>query len=498
MALNTYKTASKSLRKAEISDASVTGLKGKFDRPIKLTFLGAGSFFSLPLLNDILRIPGNCGGTIVLVDTDARRLSGTVRAIRKLIEYLNLRNWKLVASTDRWAVLKDSNYVVNCIEVSGVDCVRMDNDIPLKYGIDQCIGDTVGPGGLFKALRTIPVWLDVLRDCERLCPEALVLNYTNPMSMLCLAAARVSSMQVIGLCHSVQHTSNLLAQYAGVPYEELEWNCAGVNHLAWFVKLRHKGNDLYPKLHKKFATEISEGIREFDAGLVVQDSTDNSHGRTKETKYKQTDLIRKDMCLHFGAFITESSGHISEYLPYYRKSTAGRKLLRLGYDGGSRFYASNWPRWRSDADSERAALLRSKAPLEWVRTWEYASWIIEAREKDSPIRVHGNVLNNSRGAGQLITNLPADGCVEVACYVDRNGVNPSRFGSLPPQMAAVSASNMMMIDLGAQAAVERDIGKAIYSLMLDPLTAAVCTPTEIKKMTLELFKAEKRFLPRYK
>jgi alpha-galactosidase len=339
----------------------------------------------------------------------------------------------------------------------------------------------------------------VLRDCERLCPNAIVLNYTNPMGMMCLAAARTSSMAVIGLCHSVQGTSHLLANYADVPFRELEWECAGINHLAWFTTLKHRGVDLYSdRLRAKFEREITEGQREFDAGLVSQDSQDNSHGATASVRYQHTDLVRKDMCVHFGAFITESSGHLSEYLPYYRKSANGRKLLRLGYEGGSRFYASNWPRWRATADTEWQAMLRGDRTIDWPRSWEYASWIIEAREKDVPYRIHGNVLNQKRGAGPLISNLPADGCVEVACLVDRNGVHPTRYGALPPQMAAVCASNMGTIDLGARAAVERSIECAIHALLLDPLTAAVCTPAEIKRMTLELFAAEKTFLPRFK
>jgi len=484
---------------AHTQDAAAAGLAGTMDRPIRLTFLGAGSFFAPRLVNDVVRIPGNRGGTIALVDIDEKRLNVTARLIRRLLTALDRKDWKVVASTDRAVVLSGSDYVVNCIEVSGLECVVHDNDIPLKYGVDQCIGDTIGPGGLFKALRTIPVWLAVLKDCERLCPQALVLNYTNPMVMMCTAAARSSSMPVVGLCHSVQGTSQLLAKYAQVPYPELDWECAGINHLSWFTRLEHQGTNLYTdRLYQKFTEEIAAGIKEYDQGLVVQDSRDNSHGASTEVQYRQGDLIRKDMCVHFGAFITESSGHLSEYLPYYRKSEAGRKLLRLAYEGGSRFYASNWPRWRANADQERLSMLAGKTSMEWSRSWEYASWIIEAREKDTPFRIHGNVMNHHGGAGQLITNLPAQSCVEVACMVDQNGVHPTRFGALPPQMAAVCATNLGMFDLGAQAAVERSVEKAIYALMLDPLTAAVCTPAQIKAMTLELFAAEKAFLPGYR
>jgi alpha-galactosidase len=499
------KTPSAKIPKGHAShtkDATERGLTGVMHRPIKITMLGAGSGFTPRLVNDLLRIPGaDHGGVIGLVDIDRARL-GTMQAlIRKLIADLGKSNWQVIASPDRKQVLKGSHYVVNCIEVSGTACVKFDNDIPLKYGIDQCIGDTIGPGGLFKALRTVPVWLAVLKDCERLCPGAIVLNYTNPMAMMCLAAGRVSSMEVVGLCHSVQGTSHLLAEYAGVPYPEMEWECAGINHLAWFTRLEHRGQNLYPRLRKKFSAELALGETEFAAGKTKCDATDIKPWMPADVarlSYEARDLVRKDMCLNFGAFITESSGHLSEYLPYYRKSDAGRKLLRIGYDGGSRFYATNWPKWRRNADKERLAMLRGTVPMQWERSWEYASWIIEAREKDAAFRIHGNVMNHRQGAGELITNLPADGCVEVACMVDRNGVHPTRHGALPPQMAALCASNMSMFDLGAQAAVERSVEKAIYALLLDPLCATVCTPAQIRKMTLEMFAAEKSFLPGYK
>lgn len=463
---------------AHMKDAASAGLTGNFLRPIKITMMGAGSMFTPRLVNDILLIGGTQGGEIALVDIDPVRLRLMKRLIEKLVVLRKATNWKVTANTNRKAVLKGTDYLVSCIEVSGLECVRHDNDIPAKYGVNQCIGDTIGPGGLFKALRTIPVWLDILKDAERLCPQAIVLNYTNPMSMLCLAAGRTSSMQVVGLCHSVQGTSELLAKRAGVPVREMTWECAGINHLAWFVKLEHNGKDLYPLLKQKAREDLA--------------------GRPSDSEDAK-DLVRKDMMLHFGAFITESSGHLSEYLPYYRKrNDLIEKYCRDKYDGGTSFYADNWPTWRSDADKLRGAMLAGKEPITWDRSWEYASWIIEGREKDTPVRIHGNVMNSFRGAGQLITNLPADGCVEVACMIDRNGVNPTRFGALPSQMAAVSNSNMPTFDLGATAAIERSKEAAIHALLLDPLTSAVCSPAEIKKMTLELFAAEKAFLTGYR
>ncbi|MBC8106236.1 MAG: alpha-glucosidase/alpha-galactosidase [Anaerolineae bacterium] len=449
------------------------GLRGKFTRPIKITMLGAGSGFTPRLLNDVFHINGADRGEIALVDIDEDRLKTMHQLIGKLIDQMGKTGWKVTASKDRAEVLPGSDYIVNCIEVSGVDCVKWDNDIPLKYGIDQCIGDTIGPGGLFKALRTVPVFLQILKDAERLCPRAIVLNYTNPMNMMCLAAGRTSAMPVVGLCHSVQGTSQKLANDAGVPYDEMSWECAGINHLAWFTKLEHAGKSIYPILFDKVkdhAGEIFEG-----------------------------DPVRYDMMLHFGAFITESSGHLSEYLPYYRKRPEiTKEYCREGYRGGSRFYASNWPTWRNNADADRMAMCRGEKEVGWERSWEYASWIIEAREKDSPFRIHGNVMNNSETGGQLITNLPADGCVEVACLVDRNGINPTRYGALPRQMAGICASNMAMFDLGAHACIDKSKEAAIHALMLDPLTAAICTPAQIKQMTLEMFEAEKEFLPGFK
>lgn len=452
--------------------ADERGLQGEMTRPIRVTMLGAGSGFTPELANDVFAIPGNQGGTIALVDIDQGRLDAMVKVLGRIVAQRGLEDrWTIEGDTDRRAVLPGSDYLVNCIEVSGIDCVRHDNDIPARYGVHQCIGDTIGPGGLFKGLRTIPVWLDVLRDAEELCPRALVLNYTNPMSMMCLAAHRASNMSVVGLCHSVQGTSRLLAWRAGVRYRDLTWECAGVNHLSWFTTLEHHGDDLYPLLKEK---------AERDLGGDPPEPLDGG------------DLVRKDMMLHFGAFITESSGHLSEYVPYYRtRPDLIETYCGPGYDGASSFYADNWPMWRAEADETRAEMLQSDDLVPKKRSWEYASWIIEAREKSSPYRIHGNVPNT----GGLIENLPHDGVVEVACLIDHNGVSPTRYGRLPPQMAAICASNMAMYDLGAQAAIERSKELAIHALLLDPLTAAVCSPAEIKQMTLELFDAEQDFLP---
>lgn len=487
---------------------SQVALPGRVTRPLHVVFLGAGSTFCPKICRDILMIETADRGELRLVDVDADRLALTTQVVQKLIDDLGKSaGWSVQATTDRREVLPGADYAVCSIEVSGVDCVAWDNDIPLKYGVDQCIGDTIGPGGLFKGLRTVPVFLDILRDMVELCPRAVMLNYTNPMNMMVLSAGRaVPQVPVVGLCHSVQGTSNLLADYAEIPYEELEWECAGINHLSWFTKLRHKGKNLYETiLYEKFKYEVEAGFQESADGLIVHDSKNVDLERRFDQPHKHSDLIRKDMCIHFGAFITESSGHLSEYLPYYRKSDAGRALLRSCYQGGSRFYASNWPAWRETNDTQRRKWVTGEDSIEMKRSWEYGSWIIESIEKNAPLRIHGNIMNHATAvgktnigeAGKLITNLSGDGCVEVACYVDGNGIQPTRYGALPRQMAHICASNMAMFDLAAEAVIHHSQTAAAHALMLDPLCAAVLSPREILAMTREMFEAEKQFLPEY-
>jgi len=476
---------------------SQMGLPGEIRRPLNVVFIGAGSGFCPRICRDILMISTADRGEIRLVDIDAERLGMMHQVLEKvLVEAGRQEGWSIKSSTDRCELLPGADYVINSIEVSGLDCVAHDNDIPLKYGIDQCIGDTIGPGGLFKALRTVPVFLDILRDVRELCPDAQVLNYTNPMNIMCLAAGRaVPEVKVVGLCHSVQGTSHHMAREADVPYEELVWECVGINHLAWMTRLEHKGEDLYEKvLYEKFRKAVEKGLEETAAGLGAHDDT----GHGVEAEYTEGDLVRKDMCVNFGAFITESSGHLSEYLPYYRKSQAGHDLLRLRYCGGSRFYATNWPNWREGADKERERLVSGEQTLPMDRSWEYGSWIIESIEKNSPFVFHGNVMNTKDGVGPLVGNLLHDGCVEVACQVDGSGIHPTVYGNMPPQMAAICRSNQDMFDLAAKACIERSKEAAIHAMMLDPLTAAVLTPTEIRAMTLEMFEAEKDLLPDYK
>lgn len=427
----------------------------------KVTFIGAGSaVFARQLMTDLLAVDGLDEGEFALVDIDASRLE-LARGIAERLVELSGKRWRVVATTDRLDVLGGSDYVINSIEVAGLENVRFDYEIPLRYGVDQCIGDTIGPGGIFKALRTGPVWLDIVRDVERVAPRAVVMNYTNPMSILTLAALRATSLEVVGLCHSVQGTSRQLAKYLAVPYGEVTWECAGINHNAWFTKLERAGADLYPLLRE----------------------------RAKLPEVYEQDPVRFEVMLNLGAFVTESSGHFSEYVPYFRKRPVLiQRYTRAGYLGESGFYANNWPEWRRANDELIASMLRGETPVPLERGHEYGSSIVEAIECGRAASIHGNVRNKG-----WIENLP-DGCVEVECQVDRGGIHPVRFGALPEQLAALNRAHMAVHELVVEALLERDRRKAKYALMLDPLTAAVCSLEEIDRLFEEMWTAERESL----
>jgi alpha-galactosidase len=427
----------------------------------KVTFIGAGSaVFARQLITDILAVDGLDAGTFALVDIDPTRLELARRIAERLVE-LSGKRWSVSASTDRTEVLEGSDYVISSIEVAGLEHVRADYEIPMRYGVDQCIGDTIGPGGIFKALRTGPVWLEIVADVARLAPRAVVINYSNPMSILTLTAARSSELEVVGLCHSVQGTSRQLASYLDIPYDRITWRCAGINHNAWFTTLERGGEDLYPLLRE----------------------------RAKISEIYEQDPVRFEVMLHLGAFVTESSGHFSEYVPYFRKRPdLVAKYTRAGYLGESGFYAHNWPEWRRANDELIASMLRGETPVPTERSHEYASSIVEAIELGREATIHGNVLN--RG---WIDNLPA-GCVEVECLVNRGGLHPVHFGPLPEQLAALNRSHMAVHEVVVQALVERDRQKAKYALMLDPLTAAVCSLEEIDRLFQEMWAAQRSSL----
>jgi len=431
----------------------------------KIAIIGAGSAeFSTEIVRDVLATPALESGTFALVDIHGGRLELAQQASEKLIADSG-RDWQVEASLNRRDVLEGTDYVINTIEVAGRENVRHDYDIPLKYGVDQCIGDTIGPGGLFKALRTLPSWLDILADIEELAPDSLVMNFTNPMSLTVLAGVRGSNLPIVGLCHSIQHTSHTMAEYLAIPYEQIDWRAAGINHQAWFVQFERDGEDLYPLLREK---------------ALIPEIYD-------------CDPVRFEIMRHLGAFCTEGSGHDSEYVPYFRKRPdLVAKYDRSGYVGESGFYANNWPKWLEESAQGLRDYLAGKRAYDMERGEEFASTIIEAMETGVPAVIYGNVPNMG-----LIDNLPQDGVVEVACLVDSKGVQPTHFGRLPTQLAALNKQHMAFHDLVATAVLEKDREAAVHALMIDPLTAAVCSLEEIRQMFDEMAAVQRDYLPEF-
>jgi alpha-galactosidase len=431
----------------------------------RVTLIGAGSAeFTAELVTDFLSVDALPEGEFRLVDIDPVRLDLARRFAEHLIAHTG-KTWTVRADVDRTVVLAGSDVVINTIEVAGLRNVRHDFDIPMRYGVDQCIGDTIGPGGLFKAFRTIPAWLEMLGDIERLCPDALVLNHTNPMSMMVLAASRVSSLPVYGMCHSVHYTVEQLAEYLDVDLGRLTFRAAGVNHLAWITELRLDGDDAYPLLRE----------------------------RARVPEIWEQDPVRFELMTHLGRFPTESSGHVSEYLPYFRSHPATlARYARPDYRGETGFYANNWPRWRAESDERLARVLAGEEALVMERGGEYPSRIVEAMTTGERASVYVNVPNEG-----LIDNLDAGGVIEVEAVVDRDGIHPKPFGVLAPQLAALDRRHLEIHDLAVTALLERDRELAVQALMLDPLTSAVCPPADIRAMFDEMAVAEADDLPSF-
>jgi alpha-galactosidase len=305
--------------------------------------------------------------------------------------------------------------------------------------------------------------MDILVDARKYCPRALIMNYTNPMSMMTLGATRVTNQPFVGLCHSVQWNSREIAKILHVPYEELEWQCGGINHMSWFTALKFKGQDMYPRL--RAAAKRPKIIEEFP--------------------------IRTDLIKNLGYYSTESCGHFSEYVPYYRKRNDLLKLhCREGYKGGTSFYADNWPKWRKETDRCRRDMAKGKIEIPLKRGHEYASDIIEAHLFDRKKVIYASIPNTN-----LIPNLPLTGVVEVATLVDRRGFQPTYFGPLPEQCAALCRANMAVFELCIQGILNHDREAVIHAMMMDPLSAAVCSLSEIRAMAEKLFVAEKAYIP---
>jgi len=440
----------------------------------KITLIGAGSVvFTRNLSSDILLTPALQQSTIALMDIDPERLAQARDLVQAIVDQRGLAA-RVEATTDQREAVRDADYVITTFQQGGLDAYTLDIEIPQRYGVEQCVGDTLGPGGVFRALRTIPVLIDLCHDMDDLAPDALLLNYVNPMAAICWVVAVATGRPHVGLCHSVQGTSEMLAKWIGVPYDEVVFFCAGINHQSWFLEFRRGKEDLYPLIWE--AIERPE--------IYAQEP------------------VRIELMKHFGYFVTESSGHASEYAPYFRKNAqmVNEDLaprfkneadfwFDFGRTGG---YLRHCISRFAEAQKEYQELLEGIKSLPTERTHEYGSYIIEAIETNGLVRINGNVPNWG-----LIDNLPQGCCVEAPCLVDGNGIQPIAVGALPTQLAALNRTNVNVQELIVEAALTGDVEAVYYAVMLDPLTAAVCTLPQIRSMVDELLAAQSQWLPQF-
>ena len=472
----------------------------------KITFMGAGStVFAKNVLGDSMMTPALEESTIAIYDIDATRLNESAM----MLEAINRNNGskahivKYLGVENRKDALRGANYVVNAIQVGGYDpCTITDFEIPKKYGLKQTIADTLGVGGVFRALRTIPVMLDFARDMEEVCPNAWLLNYTNPMAMLTGAMLRLTNIKTVGLCHSVQVCASTLLNELGMGYDDkVQWKIAGINHQAWLLECTRDGVDLYPEI-KRRALLYNEG--KLDIGtfeervkmLCGDHQPDQYHLdrlRKEYDLYKEKglhgDMVRLELMRRFGYYITESSEHNAEYGPFFIKDRYPELIDRFNIplDEYPRRCINQIKRWK-----ERGHELTKNPTLSHERSREYASYIMEAMETDVPTRIGGNVLNNG-----LITNLPRNAVVEVPCLVDRNGVQGTFVGDLPEQCAALNRTNInvQLMTIEAARTLKKD---AVYqAVMLDPHTAAELSMDDIVAMCDDLIAAHGDWLPRF-
>jgi len=433
----------------------------------KFAFIGAGSFtFTRNLVRDLLTFPAFADCEIALMDIHPERLE----LIRKVCEKINAAmgtEARITATLNRREALEGADGVLCTVFNGDIDIWRHDIEIPKTFGVDTNIGDTRSVSGIFRALRNIPLMLDICRDIETYCPEAVFLNYTNPMSMLCKAMQTYSRVRVTGLCHSVQGTVEMLASWLGVPAEEVQYLCAGVNHQAFYLKLEHQGKDLYPALREKLQDPV----------------------------YYQKELVRNEMFLHLDYYVTESSGHNSEYNQWFRKRP---DLIEkycthsTNWNPGEYAYSLNL-RLKRDWKGEFTNWLNT-AVVDPKRSKEYAANIFNAVIGDhTPFRFNGNVLNDG-----CISNLPREACVEIPVYASESGFSKQYVGALPAHLAILVNTTAAIENLVVEAAMEKNRRKVFQAVCMDPLTSAVCSLEEIRQMTDALFAVNRDFLGDYK
>jgi alpha-galactosidase len=467
----------------------------------KITFIGAGStVFAKNLMGDILSYPELADSTLTLYDIDGERLRTSAIVAKNLANRLGV-NPKIEVTTDRKEALKGADYAISMIQVGGYKpSTVIDFEIPKKYGLRQTIADTLGIGGIFRGLRTIPVLLDMCRDMEEVCPDVTFLQYVNPMAMNCWAISRASSIQTVGLCHSVQGTAEQLAFDIGVPIEEINYVCAGINHMAFYQRFERNGEDLYPKIRQ-----------------VLEEDRVPGWNRVRYEIFKRT-----------GYFVTESSEHFSEYVPWFIKrdrpdlieefnipldeyirrcevQIAGWQEMRDALESSDPNALKNYEDKRFEEhigrveaeDPKLAAHMREERakqdPNAVHRSHEYGSLIIHSQETGQPRVIYGNVPNNG-----LIDNLPQGCCVEVPVLVDNNGLQPTKIGSLPPHLAAMMQTNINVQSLVVEAALTGKREHIYHAAMLDPHTAAELSLAQIWSLVDDLIEAHGDMLPSYK
>ena len=430
----------------------------------KIAMIGAGSLvFCKTLMSDFLATPALSGSEYRLMALTHKRLDKMESFVQRMIKDNGLKA-TVKSTTDRREALKGADYVVVMIQVGGVDGFQVDYEVPMRFGVDNCIGDTMGPGGIFRAQRHIPALLEIAKEMRELCPNALLLNYANPMAMCCWALGTVEGLRFVGLCHGVQTTMDLIASYVGAKKDEIDFVAAGINHMAWFLRLEKDGKDLYPLLKANFEKP----------GFYVNEK------------------VRGEVMRHFGYFMTESTGHLSEYLPYFRKNKTALDLYcdEPGFGGETGAYY-HYCRMIDDK-FQKLDPLSIESTKVGQRSAEYCSHIIEAEVTGVPFRLNGNIRNDG-----FITNLPGGCCVEVPIYVDRTGLHPTHIGALPMQCAALNMTNVLVQQLSVAAALTGDTETIVQAVALDPLTSATLTLREIREMTGQMLEAQRKWLPQF-
>ena len=435
---------------------------------VKICFIGAGStIFAKNVLGDAMLTPSLQDAEIALYDIDEKRLKESELMLQTINKNSNQNRAKIQSFSDRKEALKDANFVINAIQVGGYKpSTVIDFEIPKKYGLQQTIGDTTGIGGIFRGLRTLPVMFDIAKDMEEVCPDAWLLNYTNPMAILTMGMLKATKIKTVGLCHSVQVCVPELFEHLGIKdqynLDEFQWKIAGINHMAWLLEINRNGEDFYPEI-RRLASEIA-----------------NPH----------KDSVRFELMKHFGYYVTESSEHNAEYHPYFIKKNYPELIdqLQIPIDEYLRRCVDQIERWETQKDE-----IVNDGSLEHTRSREYASYIMDAITTGTPTMIAGNVLNKG-----LITNLPENCCVEVPCLVDKNGVQPTYVGNLPTQLAALNRTNINVQELTVEAAMTLEKDKIYQAALLDPHANSELSIAEIKAMVDELIAAHGDYLPAYK